>query len=311
VLTDTWDVDYDARAYRADISGRAKLESVDSSEDMIGVLTEDGKIGGISVPANHDCINPSNEVIGGQYRQYYIYDANGKIGGTGPNVSYRMVYTDIILSDNSVSTAGLPNKPSLNHTTNELTINASAIASGTRKYYYMDGSEAFSEDFDQEMIPNYSGVSTCEKLTGYKRDEVYRFGIIFYNDKGDASPVHWIGDIKMPDDYPFETGVSSSLYKQSSVTKLVELKGKALGIKFDVKNVPDTVNRWEIVRCRREKKDRTVLSQGILSSLWTYSGDENVGNSGAFPNFWPQCNYGDVQSIWAWNSEGMKTDDDE
>lgn len=30
------------------------------------------------------------------------------------------------------------------------------------------------------------------------RDEIYRFGIVLYNKQGLASPVHWIGDIRMP-----------------------------------------------------------------------------------------------------------------
>jgi hypothetical protein len=33
---------------------------------------------------------------------------------------------------------------------------------------------------------------------GYARGEIYRFGIVFYNNKGSASFVNWIGDIKFP-----------------------------------------------------------------------------------------------------------------
>lgn len=49
---------------------------------------------------------------------------------------------------------------------------------------------------------SYSGASspyTTHLTRGYKRGETYRFGIVFYNKKGESSFVSYIGDIKFPD----------------------------------------------------------------------------------------------------------------
>lgn len=47
-------------------------------------------------------------------------------------------------------------------------------------------------------IRNYSDPFYVSNFLGYQRDEVYRFGIVFYNQKNIPSPVHWIGDIRFP-----------------------------------------------------------------------------------------------------------------
>ena len=42
------------------------------------------------------------------------------------------------------------------------------------------------------------------------------------------------------------------------------LIGKALGLQFEVSNVPEEAVAYEIVRCRRTIDDRTVLMQGVI-----------------------------------------------
>jgi len=45
---------------------------------------------------------------------------------------------------------------------------------------------------------NYSNPVVSYALKSLKRDELYRFGIILYNKKGDHSSVKWIADIRTP-----------------------------------------------------------------------------------------------------------------
>jgi hypothetical protein len=47
-------------------------------------------------------------------------------------------------------------------------------------------------------------------LRGYKRGETYRFGIVFYTKKGEASFVEYIGDIKFPDISEIDSVTNSS-----------------------------------------------------------------------------------------------------
>ena len=48
------------------------------------------------------------------------------------------------------------------------------------------------------------------------------------------------------------------------------LIGKALGLQFEVSNVPEEAVAYEIVRCRRTIDDRTVLMQGVISEITNY-----------------------------------------
>jgi hypothetical protein len=60
------------------------------------------------------------------------------------------------------------------------------------------GAISFNQSGTQTRIPNYADPYISAYFKGYQRDEVYRFGIVFYNNKMIPSPVYWIGDIKMP-----------------------------------------------------------------------------------------------------------------
>ena len=107
------------------------------------------------------------------------------------------------------------------------------------------------------------------------RDEIYRFGIVLYNKQGLASPVHWIGDIRMPSNkdtgYKFFTSNEASDYGSN-----LSVVTKPLGIEFEVKNLPSDVVRYEIVRCERTLSDRTILAQGVVSCVTNYDGDSNI-----------------------------------
>jgi len=48
------------------------------------------------------------------------------------------------------------------------------------------------------------------------------------------------------------------------------LYGKALGIRFVVRNVPDGAVAYEIVRCDRTENDRHVVMQTVASNIYEY-----------------------------------------
>jgi hypothetical protein len=54
-------------------------------------------------------------------------------------------------------------------------------------------------DYNRYMQKNYADPIIDSRYRSYQRDEIYRFGIVFYNDKFIPSPVLWIGDIRFPD----------------------------------------------------------------------------------------------------------------
>lgn len=265
----TWDIDesYDTRAYRCNSYKSVTLENSDTSATIVGTLSSDGL--SVTVPKEHDCINPYNVAVCDESATKYIYGVNesGGLfeGGNGINISYEFIYAQLILSSTPTSSAS-----------NDLEMNAEALRNTYIYTFYGDGTAGPIYDLPtssgRAIIPNYADPYICAKFLGYQRDEIYRFGIIFYNNKNIPSPVHWIGDIRMPSTsdstsvtspvYPFHTGEYARSYGSN-----VEQTAYALGIKFTVKNMPTGAYSWEIVRCDRTESDRTIVSQGIVSSL--------------------------------------------
>jgi len=93
----------------------------------------------------------------------------------------------------------------------------------------MDQTHAITFPVSTPRIHNYADPYFASKFKGYQRDEIYRFGIVFYNKKGIASPVHWIGDIRMPhasDNSPFEVNTESV----DGTDMVYQSVGKVLGI---------------------------------------------------------------------------------
>lgn len=275
VKENTWDVEYDARAYRCDKRGDVLLLS--STGDNISFNLQ--SVSNRDIPKEHDCINPYN-ILSENPGTKYIYRPDGFMGGTGKNISYRFIFTELVLSSTATNTG---------KASNDLYLNASAANKKEIKLVYEDGTTAANQTItsDNSLIHNYSNAHICSKYLGYMRDEIYRFGIVFYNNKGIPSPVHWIGDIRMPSTkdasskdsvlYPFHTGVHSSAYDRT-----VEQLAYAMGIEFTVNNIPDEVVSWEIVRCDRTEADRTIVSQGIISSLMQFDSWEGDGSAGEF-----------------------------
>ena len=312
----TWDIDksYDTRAYRCNSSRSVRLESSNVLQTITGTLQANGL--NVSVPEEHDCINPYNLAVCDDSATEYIYgvDENNQLfeGGTGTNISYKFIYAELVLSD--TQTMGVAN---------DLEMSTSSLSNRFIYTYYenYNGSVTNGPTYDlstvsgRSIIPNYADPYICANFLGYQRDEIYRFGIIFYNNKNIPSPVHWIGDIRMPSHkgknnidspvYPFHTGKYSK-----SFGKNVEQLAYALGIQFEVKNMPSDAVAWEIVRCDRTESDRTVVSQGIISNLLNFGKVTGLSNSDvAFGENdirpMPLFNLGNVfcTKFWNWNEK--------
>ena len=281
VKEETWDIDYDARAYRADKTGTVVLKSAAGND-----LKFSFAIGIPNIPEEHDCINPSNLLLFEKDSFKYVYNKNDKLGGSGLNVSYEFIFKEIVLSSVDAE-----------DTANHISLNATQVDKKNVKLYDVNGNTIETIDCPSH-VPNYADNWICSNFTGYQRDEIYRFGIVFYNKRRIASPVHWIGDIKMPCSknttnsdgmlFPFNGGKHSDLYDKN-----VELNGYAMGIRFTVDNLPEEVIGYEIVRQLRDTSSRTIVTQGVLSSLYTPElsyGKNFIKNNlkGGDKMMWPQ-----------------------
>lgn len=194
----------------------------------------------------------------------YKYKADGiTLGGEGPNISYEFHLESM--------TVDVETQPGFHN------------IGGNIKYGNVDNHDLDdgygvrpNPSFANNASPNISGL-----LKGYKRGETYRFGIIFYTLKGEATYVEYIGDIKFPDisERDGTNNQSNSPYFPLSTagTELAASVGPVtigfnLGIKFtiDFTSCPSLLNEiesYQIVRLPRTDTDKRRLCQGILNPL--------------------------------------------
>lgn len=285
----TWDVEYDARAYRSNGNGVVRIENANNI-NTLEFTHNDYDMSTIS--KEHDCINPYNILKPSEFTSdnQYIYSnfvgvgpiINGlpslvKVqGGSGPNVSYTFATIDIELERSQyLQSSGLSNNPEIHVSPRQ---DAMYV-----KNDLMDQTHAITFPVSTPRIHNYADPYFASKFKGYQRDEIYRFGIVFYNKKGIASPVHWIGDIRMPhasDNSPFEVNTESV----DGTDMVYQSVGKVLGIQFNISNIPTYAQSgivgFEIVRCDRTELDRTVLIQSAAALIANYKGNDKVQNIG-------------------------------
>lgn len=257
-----FDIDFDARVYRfsgigADNNTDAPDRYAWAYEKADTYLSPSTDIDGITpvYPTSEtlDLINPYNKenptnnpfvnnnwATKGQFK----YQKDGTtIGGSGPNVSYSFVTTDLESASlsNNMPYVNIPQAQS------------DTITLDTGIDYPIKGS------FNTLKSPFISSL-----LSGYARGEVYRFALVFYDLFGYPSFVKWVGDIKFPD-------TTESDYKLS------ELSGdnivlKHLGIRFDVDTttaefqaIKNKISGWSFVRVDRTVTNRTKLGMGLLN----------------------------------------------
>lgn len=196
----------------------------------------------------------------------YKYQSNGvTLGGTGLNISYKFhlepmgVDADLQAGFNNI---GIFPQSYDNHDLN-------------------DGYGVYTNNaFPNNASPFISGL-----LRGYKRGETYRFGIIFYTLKGEATFVEYIGDIKFPDisEPDGANNLSGTPYfilsNQDPATPKITV-GYNLGIEFtiDLSTCPNLQNKitgYQIVRTERTDGDKRRLCQGYIRSYYY----QEVGNT--------------------------------
>lgn len=260
-----WDIpeDYDTRAYRANYNGKVTLQNTSGSNIVNNVNLSDIVNGTVSIDKTADCINPMNILDlypDAQSNNEYAYDTGKSYGGEGPNIEFHLVFGETFetpygrstnITQNATTTA-YDNKTTPSRIANSMDITA------------VNGSKTYSNIyFSSSQLLSYANPYIASRFATYQRDEVYRFGIIFYNEKFVASPVHWICDIRIP------SGDTAG-FQMFDVNQDLncEVKSKPIGINFAIKanKFPEGAVAAEIVRCDRTQADRSIISQGMLNN---------------------------------------------
>lgn len=277
----TFEVEYDARSYGS------CLESPNNA--LITVLddTQNGKIiadnhricaGEIDVIKEHDCINPFS-IIENNYSSYiqsyvpgsdtsnlmcalttarYGEDREVVYGGSGINIRYKFIVAEIELNNPQEAVKS---------------VNFEGVWVSDIKYDGTPIRQRFLKLTDKKRIlPTYANEIIQNKLKTLQRDELYRYGIVFYNKFNQASSVKWIADIRVPAvSIPgFETFSTDKTvsYLQDGTRYVAKAVARVIGLEFEVVNMPDGALAYEIVRCKRTESDRATITQGLIGTTF-------------------------------------------
>ena len=184
------------------------------------------------------------------------FDNDGYYGGTGDGISWRFVETKITAE--------------LNNSKDYISIKDNTTFTKNISYWYIDsnGQKVQAEqdldagDYFDTNQPNatYANPSVSYFLKSLRRNELYRYGIVLYDDMGNISPVKWIADIRVPDTNTpgFEPFESSTILGD-------KVYAYPVGVQFKIEQLPEHVIAYEIVRCGRSVTDVATISQGVIS----------------------------------------------
>ena len=186
--------------------------------------------------------------------EQYKYQSDGAtLGGESANINFKFHLEPMTIIGNSTDGfSNVANVPIESHDLND-TLNL----------------EYYNTTFPSNSSPFISGL-----LKGYKRGESYRFGIVFYNKKGEASFVEHLADVKFPDisDQDSAVNASGTNYFPLSTDNVTSVVGYSLGIEFniDFSTCPDffsEIESYQIVRVQRTDNDKRRLTTGVLKTF--------------------------------------------
>jgi hypothetical protein len=253
---------YDTRAYRFNaLADTAETKLFDTAEVTVGFVDLETT----TIPLTQDCKLPKLEQFNYKYGKNKTTNT-WMLGGCGKMISYNFVRTPM---NSGYTYAG--------------------VGSG-----FVDTESYLGSEYPNDSL--YFDLTSPIKsgtIAGYMRNEVYRFGIEFYDLKGRKSFVNWIGDIKFPAisevDTTFITidGTDIYDYRTSFTDSIGSINVIALGIEFhiDTTKLPTNISGYSIVRMERTKADKTELAQGLLSGEIQ---DTVYGTDGAYT---PKASY--------------------
>ncbi len=262
-------IDYDARAFRFLQNGTCELYTKQGVTDSnIGVITP-ANLSAISINEEADCINPFNDESGTIFgtavgdpttwesTYQYKYQSDGTtLGGEGKNVSY--IFTDKAVRGFNNVPGGAP------------PFNSVSRDNATVLFDITDGLQTTNDG----MYADFKSPLRSAYFKGYKRGEVYRFGIVFFDKKGTPSMVNWIGDIRFPEVHEFNLGSGA----------VASFNTNTLGIEFtvDISSVQNQISGFSIVRLEREEEDKTKLGTSLHIGFTNNTTDDASGLDGIF-----------------------------
>ena len=307
--TKTFKVDYDARAYRysglkpynftLDSDAVARVYSQDGRYKLINTAFKIYNVNGTAIAPQEvadteDLVNAYNDESGSifglyanldvsnwEFQQQYKYQTDGlTMGGSGKNVSYKFITTDLpcdFIQEASLDLNPAPqNSGPVYQPRGTDFVN---IPTGNNNNPINLG--VSGQNYPQQGYANLKSPTRASILKTFARGETYRAGIVFRNTKGEQSFVNWIGDIRIPEATENRTsdptknpnfGIGSV---NSNQAPLNYLQAVSIGIEFTVKtqDLPDDVTAYQLVFVQRTLENKTRFGTGIHLPVLPMKGD--------------------------------------
>lgn len=274
---------FDTRAFRANDSGNIVLKNNGVSNNYATVNLAS------ALPETSDTINEYYDV-NGDYSSNACYLKPSTalttkiLGGEGLYISYEFGTKSIQLDNNmSISSSdnwnvGTPSSP---YRSTDLT----GSVSETLIYDYPQNNK-----FEAMKQPERTSL-----FRGFQHEEIYRFGIQFFDKQHNPFFVKWIGDIKMPSygDYnnnpdSIASGAGIQDFRLTYSTSYRNTYGQVLYIKFkmNLALIQDIIGGYEIVRVKRDSAiNKTIWGVGLVNPFHAQTGND-LGAIGNLPASW-------------------------
>jgi len=232
-----------------------------------------------TIPETYDCVNRYNDYSNdGTGNHQHKHQRDGTtFGASGVNI-------DVDIEMETIR---------IDHDFTRFPHYVGAPAEGTDPQPFYQQTESTA---DNSSYTGYASPYISSKYPGYMRDEIYRFGIVFYDDMGRRSFVRWICDLRMPHMNETIHGNNSTIAYVSTVYT----RARILYPKFKVKYMPDGAVSYQIVRLKRDGfHNRNILSQGLLSANSRTDTDEYP----ALTEDSNKTNITDTENVWLTSPE--------
>lgn len=300
-----YDSKNDTSDYFNEYNDVTKTFNIEDDVCRLGELTEDGTgayYGGygknikwrfVITELVGDYSNVGNPSGKRQTNPEFLYENVGAVGNT--------LITNYVEDTAPVKAISYNNKLKYGYVVQNLTTGDNSIE--------LQPEEDYTDLFESSnKTCTYSNSCISYGFRSLKRDELYRFGIVLYNKRNEATPVMWIGDVRTPpcNEKCFDT-YESNVHNTSLVVRPlgIEFKVDLTSIndyiaKNDDYNESDQIVAYEIVRCYRSSKDVQNIAQGVLSRPVRKTKNENAANVTIDPVYTPT---GILTTQSYWNGE--------
>jgi hypothetical protein len=272
VRTNTFDVDYDSRAYRFPLN--STTTTLYDAQGTPYTLTKSGNTWQITaingsavtpydVPETFDAIQDygnqsplsTNNLL---YKPGSVSASTlTNLGGQGPNVSYEFSSFPILADEKQIGNSFSPGSYNGAPYRNIITKTNTIISLGDRDH-------TNGNFYDCFVSPFYAPL-----MAGYQRDEMYRFAVVFFDDLGNPSFPKWIADIRVPHVYmPNGTAKHQRFLAYPLATydsTNVKAYTNQMYLKFSLSNIPTEATGFQIVVVPRTDNDKHIVGQGVFN----------------------------------------------